>query len=71
MSFRDPPTAVVTRGAFVPIDSDGRLHSLDILRGLALAGMMLVHSHVRLERPVSGTEGLISWGVWILIEQKA
>lgn len=71
MSYRAPPAAVGTRDAPVPIDSDGRLHSLDILRGLALAGMILVHFHVRLERPTGGAEDLIPWGVWILFEQKA
>ena len=63
-----PRTAV---GALAPIDSDERLHSLDILRGLALAGMIVVHFHQRLERPVDGAEDLIGWGVWILAEQKA
>ena len=64
-----PYTADVA--AIAPIDSDERLHSLDILRGLALAGMILVHFHQRLERPVTGVEDLIGWGVWIFVEQKA
>jgi uncharacterized protein len=64
-----PYTAAV--GALAPIDSDERLHSLDILRGLALAGMILVHFHQRLERPATGAEDLVGWGVWILAEQKA
>src|SRR4030095_13269298 len=54
-----------------PIDADERLHSLDILRGLALAGMILVHFHQRLEKPVTGVEDLIGWFVWIFVEQKA
>jgi uncharacterized protein len=64
-----PYTADVA--AIAPIDSDERLHSLDILRGLALAGMILVHFHQRLERPSSGMEDLVGWGVWIFAEQKA
>ena len=64
-----PYTADV--GALGPIDSNERLHSLDILRGLALAGMILVHFHQRLERPSSGMEDLVGWGVWIFAEQKA
>jgi uncharacterized protein len=64
-----PYTAAV--GALAPIDSDERLHSLDVLRGLALAGMILVHFHQRLERPASGVEDLVGWGVWIFAEQKA
>jgi len=64
-----PYTADVA--TIAPIDSDERVHSLDILRGLALAGMILVHFHQRLERPASGMEDLVGWGVWIFAEQKA
>ena len=64
-----PYTAVVS--PLAPIDSDERVHSLDILRGLALAGMILVHFHQRLERPATGVEDLVGWGVWIFAEQKA
>ncbi|HEX7978612.1 MAG TPA: DUF418 domain-containing protein [Gemmatimonadaceae bacterium] len=63
-----PYTAV---GAIAPIDSDERLHTLDNQRGFALAGMILVHFHQRLEHPVTGAEDLIGWGVWIFAEQKA
>ena len=71
MSFPDPTATIATRGAPAPLDADERLHSLDILRGLALAGMILVHFHMRLERPATGPEDLIGWGVWIFLEQKA
>ena len=71
MSTATRPAQYTTVGALAPVDSDERLHSLDILRGLALAGMILVHFHQRLERPVTGAEDLIGWGVWILVEQKA
>lgn len=54
-----------------PVDTDERLHTLDILRGMALAGMILVHFHQRLERPATGVEDLIGWGIWIFAEQKA
>lgn len=54
-----------------PIDADERLHTLDILRGFALAGMILVHFHQRLEKPASGVEDLIGWFVWIFCENKA
>ena len=53
------------------VDDDGRLTSLDILRGLALLGMVIVHFHMRLRRDVGGPEDLIPWGVWMLLEQKA
>src|SRR5436190_795616 len=71
MSVAAPPATVAVASAPAPIDADERLHSLDILRGFALAGMILVHFHQRLERSVTGTEDLIGWGVWILVEQKA
>jgi uncharacterized protein len=66
-----PPATDVAPRAPAPIDADERLHSLDIMRGFALAGMILVHFHQRLERPVTGHEDWIGWGVWILAEQKA
>lgn len=54
-----------------PIDTDERLHALDILRGLALSGMILVHFHQRMRLPATGFEDLIGWAVWTLVEQKA
>src|SRR5918995_3403870 len=51
--------------------ADDRLHTLDILRGLALFGMILVHFHQKMRIEVTGLEDLIGWGVWILVEQKA
>ncbi|MGH7724541.1 MAG: DUF418 domain-containing protein [Candidatus Eiseniibacteriota bacterium] len=57
--------------AFSLPDSDNRLLSLDILRGIALFGMILVHFHQRMRIEVTGLEDLIGWGVWILVEQKS
>jgi uncharacterized protein len=54
-----------------PLDADERLHALDILRGLALFGMILVHFHQKMRLEVTGPENLIGWGVWVLVEQKA
>lgn len=48
-----------------------RLDALDILRGLAILGMIVVHFHQRLGREVTGAEDLIAWAVWVLIEQKS
>jgi uncharacterized protein len=67
---------VYTHAPFDPrrvaaIDVDERLHALDILRGLALFGMILVHFHQRMRLEATGAEDLIAWGVWILVEQKA
>jgi uncharacterized protein len=54
-----------------PIDTDGRLQTLDILRGLALFGMILVHFHQKMRLDATGLEDLIGWGVWVLVEQKS
>jgi uncharacterized protein len=54
-----------------PLDTDERLHALDILRGLALLGMILVHFHQKMRLEVTGIEDLIGWAVWVLVEQKA
>lgn len=51
--------------------TDRRLQSLDILRGLALFGMILVHFHQRVRADVPGLEDLIGWGVYIFVEQKS
>jgi uncharacterized protein len=50
---------------------EGRIASLDILRGLALFGMVLVHFHQRMRLEVKGPEDLIGWVVWMGVEQKA
>ena len=71
MSTLASPTRDSGIEAPAPIDADERLHALDILRGLALAGMIVVHFHQRLERPVTGAEDLVGWGIWIFVEQKA
>jgi uncharacterized protein len=54
-----------------PYDPEDRLVALDILRGLALIGMILVHFHQRMRLEVTGPEDLIGWFVWIFVEQKA
>jgi uncharacterized protein len=71
MSLSTSPTIAAGPASPAPIDADERLHTLDVLRGLALAGMILVHFHQRLEKPVTGAEDLIGWVVWIFVEQKA
>ena len=53
-----------------PVDADDGLHALDILRGLALLGMILVHFHQHMRLPAAGVEDLIGWGVWVLVERK-
>ena len=48
-----------------------RIVTLDILRGLALFGMIIVHFHQRMETPSTGTEDLVGWVIWIGLETKA
>ena len=71
MSLPASPAIAAAPSEPAPIDADERLHSLDILRGLALAGMILVHFHQRLAKPSAGAEDLIGWFVYIFVEQKA
>ena len=71
MSLPASPAIVAAPSEPAPIDADERLHSLDILRGLALAGMILVHFHQRLAKPATGAEDLIGWFVYIFVEAKA
>src|SRR6476646_3766579 len=54
-----------------PVEAAERLHALDILRGLALFGMILVHFHQKMRLDATGVEDLIGWGVYVLVEQKA
>ena len=65
------PSAVIVPPPAGPPSAGQRLSALDILRGLAILGMIVVHFHQRLRLEVSGVEDLIPWGVWVLIEQKS
>ena len=53
------------------LDDSGRLSALDMLRGLALFFMILVHFHQRMRLEVPGIEDLIGWAIYVLVEQKA
>lgn len=57
--------------AAATVDGEDRLHSLDILRGLALFFMIVVHFHQRARVEVSGAEDLLGWAVYVLVEQKS
>ncbi len=52
-------------------ETDDRIHALDVLRGFALLGMLVVHFHQRMRVEVTGFEDLIGWGVYMGLEQKA
>jgi uncharacterized protein len=54
-----------------PIEPNERLHSLDVLRGFALVFMVLVHFHQLMRLESKGWQGLIGWGIWIGVEEKA
>ena len=51
--------------------SSNRIALLDILRGMALFGMILVHFHQFMRLPATGLEELVGWGVYVLVEQKS
>lgn len=54
-----------------PPASSDRIVALDILRGIALFGMILVHFHQRMEIPTEGVEDLVGWIIWMGVETKA
>src|SRR5574339_1064499 len=49
---------------------EGRLPSLDVLRGLALLGMFIVHFHARSSEP-GGIDDVIRTLIWRLVESKS
>jgi uncharacterized membrane protein YeiB len=51
-------------------DTADRIPSLDILRGLALLGMFVVHFHARSTEP-GGIDELVRTLVWRLVESKS
>jgi uncharacterized protein len=51
-------------------DAD-RIHTLDILRGFALFGMVWVHFHQEMRLDVTGWQDWVGWFVYIFVEQKA
>jgi uncharacterized protein len=55
----------------VPVGPNERLQSLDVLRGLALVFMILVHFHQLMRLESKGWQGLIGWGIWVGVEEKA
>lgn len=68
------PPAIATYelpGRVSPLEPDERLHSLDVIRGLALVFMILVHFHQLMRLESKGWQGLIGWGIWLGVEQKA
>ena len=48
-----------------PVEAQERLHALDVLRGLALTFMVLVHFHQLMRLESKGWQGLIGWAVWV------
>jgi len=54
-----------------PVEPNERLHALDVLRGFALIFMILVHFHQLMRLESKGWQGLIAWGIWVGVEEKA
>ena len=65
------PTASEPLSRPAPLAAAERIHALDILRGFALFGMILVHFHQKMRIDATGLEDIIGWGVYVLVEQKA
>ena len=59
------------RASVTPVDSSERIVTLDILRGLALFFMILVHFHQFMRIETGGLEDVIGWVVYVGIEEKA
>lgn len=53
-----------------PTGPPRRIASLDILRGLALLGMLVVHFHVRTTEP-GGFDDVVRTAIWRLVESKS
>jgi len=47
-------------GSLTPLEAEGRIHALDVLRGVALAGMLLVHFHDAAGEGSGWTAGLLA-----------
>jgi uncharacterized protein len=62
---------MTTIAADVPERTQERILALDVLRGFALFGMIVVHFHQRVNTQVTGLEDLIGWIVYVGIESKA
>lgn len=54
----------------LPADPAVRIAALDILRGLALLGMLVVHFHVRTSEP-GGIDEIVRTAIWRLVESKS
>src|SRR5262245_8831036 len=54
-----------------PTDTGERLHTLDVLRGLALLGMIVVHFHDHTPDLDGGVDGLVRTAIWRLVESKS
>jgi uncharacterized protein len=51
--------------------SSDRIQALDVLRGLALLGMIVVHFHIHTLETVTGINELLRTLVWRLVEEKS
>jgi uncharacterized protein len=63
-------TSVGTETALSATTTGDRIQSLDILRGLALLGMFIVHFHVRSTEP-GGFDETLRTLIWRLVESKS
>jgi uncharacterized protein len=64
-----PPLPRSVDAGFGP--SSDRIQTLDVLRGLALLGMIVVHFHIHTLEIVTGINELLRTLVWRLVEEKS
>jgi uncharacterized protein len=62
--------SAVPRPSALPTGATDRIHSLDILRGVALFGMIVVHFHDHSLEP-GGIDDVVRTAIWRLVEEKA
>lgn len=66
-----PAPATASTLATASLARDARIDALDVLRGLAILGMIVVHWHQRIGAEGTGWQDLIAWAIWMLVEQKS
>lgn len=70
MSSPSPTVAAQAPALDLPTLTAERLHTLDVLRGFALLGMILVHFHMHSQER-SGVDELVRTFIWRMVETKS
>lgn len=67
-----PVSTVETARTVVPVAASSRIATLDVLRGFALLGMILVHFHKTMGVPAAegSAQGIIDWFITVCVSEK-